>query len=380
MPLRHHQPPGIPRMVGDLSRRVAVLEREKNPAVSTAVAPFYTAVTNLKATRTLIGYWRLGEGASPYADTSGYGTSSAPLTKQAGTAAMTQDYTPGALPTADDDGAVAFNGPGTSAEYLSGFASTDTGRFNYGGGVSQTIAAWVKPFANAGTFLGGVCGSWNGTTTGWGYGLFVQWPTRTIVFKRRQGTSGTITELDGPVLTADQWSFVAATYSTTNGHRLYVNGSLVAADPATNTPNGGNLGWFVGQLGGSAAQSFYGGVDEVSAWQSELTGSEVASLSASGGLASSASAVLAVTGAFTASSASDVILATGTFTVTLPTAAGIAGKRITVKNTGSGTVTVGRTGTETIDAAAANVTMATAKQAREFTSDGTGWQITAAYL
>jgi hypothetical protein len=53
---------------------------------------------------------------------------------------------------------------------------------------------------------------------------------------------------------------------------------------------------------------------------------------------------------------------------------------LTVKNSGTGTITVGRTGAETIDGAASNVSMAVAKDAREFTSDGTGWWITASYL
>ena len=90
--------------------------------------------------------------------------------------------------------------------------------------------------------------------------------------------------------------------------------------------------------------------------------------------------MVAVSGTYTAAISDDVILATGTFTVTLPTAVGNAGVSITIKNAGVGTITVGRTSSETIDGAASDKTISTTKAALEFTSDGAGWQITAAYL
>lgn len=248
-------------------------------AAAAATASFDAVITQLALTNTLIGKWRLGEGAAPYLDTSGYGVNPTPLTIQAGTAAMTQDYTPGALPAPDDDGAVQFNGQGTSAEYLNGSPVGDSGRFNFGGGSSQTIAAFVRPLASGSTFLGGITGEWANAGTG----LFMQWPARTVIFQRRHGLSGTTTTVTGPALTASAWTFVAATYSTANGHRLYVNGALVASDPATNTPANLNLGWWIGNLGGGVTQGFYGAVDEVSAWLSELTAADIASLAAAAG-------------------------------------------------------------------------------------------------
>src|SRR5262245_28245712 len=51
----------------------------------------------------LLGYWRLGEGAAPYLDTSGHSYGPSDLTETGSSVAMSNDVT-GALPTADDDG------------------------------------------------------------------------------------------------------------------------------------------------------------------------------------------------------------------------------------------------------------------------------------
>lgn len=59
-----------------------------------------------------------------------------------------------------------------------------------------------------------------------------------------------------------------------------------------------------------------------------------------------------VTSAFTATADEATILANGTFTVTLPTAVGIRGKTYTVKNIGTGVITVEPDGSETIDTCA----------------------------
>lgn len=69
----------------------------------------------------------------------------------------------------------------------------------------------------------------------------------------------------------------------------------------------------------------------------------------SGGLTA---AYAAKTGAVTLGENDYVVNATsGTFTVTLPTAVGIAGKIYVIKNSGTGTVTIDPSGSETIDSA-----------------------------
>lgn len=72
--------------------------------------------------------------------------------------------------------------------------------------------------------------------------------------------------------------------------------------------------------------------------------------------------------------ANDFILATGTFTVTLPAASSNANVVIDVKNGSTGTVTIGRTGSDTIDGATSQ-SLVTQYQSMTFFSDGTSWWI-----
>jgi hypothetical protein len=59
-----------------------------------------------------------------------------------------------------------------------------------------------------------------------------------------------------------------------------------------------------------------------------------------------------VTAAAAVNSSDDVVLADGTFDVTLPLAANSIGRPITIKNTGTGVITVVGSSTDTIDGAA----------------------------
>jgi hypothetical protein len=68
----------------------------------------------------------------------------------------------------------------------------------------------------------------------------------------------------------------------------------------------------------------------------------------------------------------------------LPTADGITGKQITIKNIGAGTITVAQTGAETIDGSATDLTLAAADSVILVSDGGTtgsaaGWQIVGSY-
>jgi hypothetical protein len=69
----------------------------------------------------------------------------------------------------------------------------------------------------------------------------------------------------------------------------------------------------------------------------------------------------------------------GTDDVTLFSAAGIAGKQITVKNSGSGSVDVITDGSETIDGSTSNITLGTQYDAITLMSDGTNWLVVSKY-
>jgi hypothetical protein len=356
-------------------------------AGDTAPVPFNDYVTELAATLDLRGYWRLGDGAAPFADTSGHalGAADMALVTAASGTPMSEDYTPGALETTSDDGAVKFNVANSgSADYLDA-PDPGTRRFNLDS-TDMTITAFARPTASASTWLGGVITNYHqgGWGSGGGWGFFVSWPTREIQF-RRGGNSGAYEAvLVGPALPADEWVFLAATYDGTNGHRLYVNAELVAADATThnNMPTFNN-GPSIARAGATSfTNRFYGAIDEVTVWGDALTADQIATLASGAELPTSDDflSVVKVTTAYVATSTDDNVFASGTFNVTLPSAVGLTGHRLTIKNTGSGTITVVRPTGENIDGAASNITMSTTKQAREFTSDGTGWQITAAYL
>jgi hypothetical protein len=64
----------------------------------------------------------------------------------------------------------------------------------------------------------------------------------------------------------------------------------------------------------------------------------------------------------------------GTFTVTLPTAVGIEGQYFTVKNSGTGVITIDGDGSETIDGAA-NKILAVQYESITVVSDGVNWVV-----
>jgi hypothetical protein len=247
---------------------------------------FADAIFHLAATRDLRGYWRLGDGASPFADTSGYGSPGADAVKTSTGTAMT-DSIVGALPPADDDGAVQFNNAsGGAGDYLDVPMMTPA-RFDFSTGTSAlTLAAWVNPTASASTFNGDAVASWYDTGFGnSGWRLGVQWPARLPFFQRReQGTPPGSATLTGLTIAAGHWSFVVGTYDPTDGHFLYVNGTAVAADATVFNNLQAGSGPNFGRNGASSApfDGFYGGVDEVSIWGVALTGAEVATLYTSG--------------------------------------------------------------------------------------------------
>jgi hypothetical protein len=355
----------------DIYKRIRYLEGIKIPEVDPGVTfdPFYEAVASLAATRDLLGYWRLGDGASPFADTSGHASGPNNMVKTATGTAMTDSVT-GALPAADDDGAVQFNAvSGVSGDHL--IASHAT---LFRGSTDSTAALWIKP---AGSYTGSqyIFGTQDLSNGGWHVGM--SGATRPILFRRRDG--GGNVAAAGPSL-PNEWVFVSVDWNPTGGVNIYLNGALVYADGISQGVFD-QTDLYLGRRAGGTPDSFQGAVDEVSFWGTRLTAAEHAYLAAAGGLAQDEGVrnVVAVSGAYTAT-AGDVVLATGTITVTLPTAVGISGESITVKNAGVGTITVARTSSQTIDGAASNKTISTTKAALEFTSDGSGWQITAAYL
>jgi len=84
--------------------------------------------------------------------------------------------------------------------------------------------------------------------------------------------------------------------------------------------------------------------------------------------------IVTKTSAYTTTLTDDVILCNGTFTVTLYTAVGNGGRTLTIKNTGTGVITIDGSGSETIDG---DTTLDLGVQYTSVTivSDGTNWSI-----
>lgn len=257
---------------------------------------FYEVIDGLATSRDLRGYWRLGEAATPFADTSGFpGGAAANMVRQD----ETVDYTPnvaGALPAADDDGAVQFNaGNASNGDWLE--ATPADGRFNRDN-EPFSIVCFVRATAHASTFLGlafGYVVAIAPNSNPGGYGIIVSWPTRELQFRRGVGLSGgsTWTTLSGGVLTADSWYMVAGTFDGTTAeggtgtHRLYVNGALVDTDVWDDACNSA-VEVLIGRAatatvsGAEVFANHYGAVDEASYWGTALTTTEIANLWAAG--------------------------------------------------------------------------------------------------
>jgi Concanavalin A-like lectin/glucanases superfamily len=239
----------------------------------------------------LRGYWRLGEGVSPYADTSGNALGPHDMLRNVGTVGgssvpMTEDVTPGLLPAATDDGAVGFNQdepePSPLREFLENPTGAGAAQFNFSGTATMSAVAVIQPGSATHTFWGGVVGDMNAVAPLNGWGLRVRYPTLEIDFLRAQDATHYHSATAAPV-TAGDTVMVVGTYDGAL-IRLYVNGVLAAsvADTSSlgysgsNSVQIGGFWWDIGTY--STWQPFFGVVDEVAVYGSVLSDTDVAGL------------------------------------------------------------------------------------------------------
>ena len=105
----------------------------------------------LKSSYTCVAEWQLDEGASPYADTSGFSVPDpATMTRQVRDVAMTQNDATGPLSSAPAGPSVAFNfdhNAGAQAgDFLTDAVATPS-RYYFLGNLPFTVVAWVLPGA-----------------------------------------------------------------------------------------------------------------------------------------------------------------------------------------------------------------------------------------
>lgn len=119
-------------------------------------------------------------------------------------------------------------------------------------------------------------------------------------------------------------------------------------------------------LSGAGALKIYGDIngDGTGGWET----------AAALGLLSYTAPYVHVTGTYSILTTDYVVDCAGTFTVTLPTAVGVAGRTYRIKNSGSGTITVSTTSSQTIDGGSSAV-MSTQYLSIDVVSDGSNWII-----
>lgn len=244
-------------------------------AASGSSLTFAQGMILLGATNSLLGWWRLGDGPTTWADSNPYQTA-CDLTTTVTGAALTPHIT-GALAGSQDDGAVQFNGWGTTAgDYLSvgGACGTRFGLPNN----NFSVAAWVKPTFSGTPGDGGAVSNMSpGATSNQGWALQYRLPDQ-IMFFIRQQDGGLEQDIQASVATG-VWSFVVGTYSTSAGMKLYVNGALQDSDAGTFNSGSQNI-FRIGAMGFPIAtlRYFGGGVDEVSVWGSVLSATDILNL------------------------------------------------------------------------------------------------------
>ncbi len=230
----------------------------------------------------LIGYWRLGEAASPFADSSGGGHD---LTRQVHGVAMTPDVT-GALPVGQDDGATKFNYTGTAANGGDWLATSSTASY-----FKLNPLTWAA-FVNVHAYPGGSSRGEVAGSMGWAIGspsVYSGWSFQVLSTGKiiaslggEPGVSEKYAQSPG-ALVLDTWYLVAATYDGAN-IKLYLNGTLVAT---TAFSSGGLFGQtdgvHVGMLDISSSRLYFtGSVDELAVWNAALTADEIAGLYTAG--------------------------------------------------------------------------------------------------
>lgn len=234
---------------------------------------FAATVAALATARDLLGYWRLGEAASPFADTSGHSGGAADQVITAGGVAMTTQVG-GALPPAQDDGAVRFNALGVT---VGDFLTATHARFGLND--AFTIAAFVIPQVPGAQSTQAV-GNWSALNGG--YGLFITGAATAspVIFV---GDAGGTTTLVGSPLSLTDYTFIVITQASSGTRRIFRNGALDVE--ATSAQGIAPFGYMRIGTATSGVRQYGGDVDEVSVWGEPLSAVEVLALAEAAGYA-----------------------------------------------------------------------------------------------
>ncbi|CAF4264687.1 unnamed protein product, partial [Rotaria magnacalcarata] len=200
-----------------------------------------------------------------------------------------------------DSGPLLINGTGTSYSYtpsgrvntaltLSGSSSyvQITGLRRLGtSSRSYSVAIWINPTSVSGGTIMHLSSLTNGAqTSGWCLPIMGLTSSGHIAIDSWNGSDVPIT---GPTVPMNSWTHVAATYSSNNGERLYVNGTQYGSSsgaysfsaggvPMTITLGSSLLGMGACNTGTIQMGQYQGSLDEFQVYARELTAAEVLAL------------------------------------------------------------------------------------------------------
>lgn len=245
-----------------------------------------------KSSYTCVAEWQLDDGASPYADTSGYSLADpATMTRQITGTAMSQALASGPLASAPAGPSVRFNFDGTAAtgtgDYLTDAVATPA-RYYFLGNLPFTVVAWVLPSVPVNAHRGPVVGTVHVTSFGApnahddGWDINVQAPSNVCSVQRfsnvQTGQNPDAVSLG--TLSTTQWSMVAMTYDGAT-LRGYLNGALSGSVASAGAIGGAPNNAFIAEnsvpLGG-AAQWYFGAASQISVWAATFTATDIATL------------------------------------------------------------------------------------------------------
>ena len=154
-------------------------------------------------------------------------------------------------------------------------------------GWPYTVAIWVYPTSSTGGTIMHLSSRTDGAQTGgWCLNIMGFTAAGQIAINSWNRSNVPVT---GPIVALNSWTHVAATYSSTNGERLYVNGTQSGSAsggyifsaglvPMTITLGSTLLGQGVCNSGTIQSAQYHGSLDELRVYARELTAAEVAAL------------------------------------------------------------------------------------------------------